>query len=74
MSWNIELAGAARRVRSLAERLPGEHRPDVSDDWQTFLDSIEGQPDEVALSIIADWLEEMEERLTPSRLDGAEAA
>jgi hypothetical protein len=63
MSKNYALAGAARRVRAMAERLPERHRPDLAYEWGLLLDSIEDCTDRQAIAVIEDWQAEMEMRL-----------
>ena len=64
MTVNSDLAQAARRARSLAERLPAACRPDLSFEWSRLLNDIEDVPDYEARPIIAAWTTEIEERLT----------
>lgn len=62
MSRNYALAHAARRARALAERLPEQHRPDVSEAWGVLLDEIEDLRDARAIDVIEEWLAEFEQR------------
>ena len=69
MSYNTELADAARRVRALNERLPDVHQVDVSDEWAELLEAVEDRPDWRARRIIVEWVEKMEQRLSCSLLN-----
>lgn len=64
MTRNAALAAAARRVRSLAERVPEQHRPDIVQAWGELLDSLEGRTDFQAVAVIAEWTERMEARMS----------
>jgi hypothetical protein len=63
MSYSIELAAAARRIRALAEQLPEQSRPDVVSAWADLLDDLDGRSNRAARAAIARWLERMETRL-----------
>ena len=63
MNRSTALAQAARRVRSINERIPEAHRLDVAPDWSALLDHIEGQTERRAVKFIESWQEEMETRL-----------
>lgn len=64
MTRNTALAGAARRVRALSERIPTSYRPDLAAEWANLLAAIEGRTDRQAKLLIAQWVEDQETRLT----------
>ena len=68
MSHNVALAAAARRVRSLNERLDPEFQIDVSEAWSDLLDDLEGLSDWRAHKVIEDFCESMEMRLSGALL------
>lgn len=64
MTRATALAGAARRVRALNERLPERYRPPIAEDWARLLASIEDVTDRRALALIEEWQADMETRLS----------
>jgi hypothetical protein len=64
MSFNAELAAAARWISAAVERLPHEHRPDVAIEWGELMDTLEECRSEGSKELaIIQWRAEMEERL-----------
>jgi hypothetical protein len=67
MSRSYALAHAARRVRSLADRLPPSHRhladAEIARSWGELLDELEDSTNSRALYLIDLWTERMERRL-----------
>lgn len=58
MSLNAELAGVARWIRAVAERLPEDERPDVARLWSQLCEALEDAPTEAqAREVIAAWRE-----------------
>jgi len=68
MSVNAELAAAARWVRSAADKLPEEHRPDIAAEWTELMDVVEASRSEgAAILAIVNWRADMQGRLAPQR-------
>jgi len=64
MSRNAELAVAAARIRTLAERIPEEYRPDVATAWAELMQAVEATRSEgAAVVAIREWREAFEARL-----------
>lgn len=63
MTRRQALAGAARRVSSIAVRIPEAYRPDIATAWGELSDQLEDVSDRRALELIADWQAIQEERL-----------
>lgn len=64
MTRATALAYAARRARSLNERLPEPHRLDLAADWKRLLERIENCSDAQAKRVIAEWTEIVESRIS----------
>jgi hypothetical protein len=65
MTFNAELAAAARWVSAAVERLPLEQRPDVAVAWGELIDTLEDCRSEGSKELaILEWRAEMEERLS----------
>jgi hypothetical protein len=64
MSFNLELAAAARWVSAEAERLPENARPDIALEWDELIDTLEDCRSEGTKELaIVEWRADMEERL-----------
>jgi Helix-turn-helix domain len=63
------LAGAARRIRALADRRLADVGPDIGVECGKLTDSLDGLPDHAALPVVAAWRTRMECRITTAALN-----